>query len=252
MSCKVIPQSLRLDKKQNWNSNWIADKNEYSKLFYFEHTLEEYVQKYGKRNGFSVTNVSLLKEETCINIFLNAYIITKKNEKNPIDIKFTSEISNLIKIYLKELNLNYTFKVHLINYNMYFPLVKKFFASKKKKYPFLIFRFLGVSHVGILTKNINLITSFLAENLKKNPRHKKYLINMHKILKKRYKTFKNCIGYKIQFKGRINGKARKKKFTLKAGNTPLNTLKYDIKYDLKEVITPYGICSLKLWVFYKY
>ena len=41
------------------------------------------------------------------------------------------------------------------------------------------------------------------------------------------------------------------KIVMKSGKTPLNTLKYNVKYDYKEVLTPYGICSLKIWLFYK-
>jgi ribosomal protein S3 len=35
------------------------------------------------------------------------------------------------------------------------------------------------------------------------------------------------------------------------GKIPLNTLKYDIQYHFNEFKTPSGICSIKLWVFFK-
>ena len=35
MGQKIIPISLRLNKRKNWESKWIVDKNEYSILLHF-------------------------------------------------------------------------------------------------------------------------------------------------------------------------------------------------------------------------
>ena len=249
MGQKIIPQSLRLNKLKNWNSNWIGDKNNYSKFFYFEYTLEQYLKRYGKRKGFHVTEVNIKQNNIYLDININAFIIDNKNED--LCLKLIEDTKDIIKNYLNKLELNYIPRINVLNYNFIFPILKPLFASKGKKYPFLIFRFLAILHIGIFTKNISLITNFLIDNLKKNPRHRQYIFKMNKIIKARYMTFRNCLGYKLQFKGRINGASRSKKLVLCEGKTPLNTLKYDVKYDFKEVITPSGVCSLKLWIFYK-
>ena len=250
MGQKIIPQSLRLNKTKNWNSNWIDDKVNYSKFFYFEYTLEQYLKKYGKRKGFVVTDVFIKQNNNYLDVNICAFIIDTKKMGMAQELVKDTEI--IVKDYLNELGFNYYIpRINLLDYNWLFFRLKSMFASKKKKYPFKIFRFLGAVHIGIFSKNIAVISNFLIENLKKTPRHKQYLSNMNKILQKRYKTFKNCLGYKIQFKGRINGASRSRKLVLCEGKTPLNTLKYDIRYDFREVITPHGVCSLKFWVFYK-
>jgi len=63
--------------------------------------------------------------------------------------------------------------------------------------------------------------------------------------------FSNFKGYRLQFKGRLNGSKRKKKLVYQKGKIPLNTLKYDIKYHFNEFKTPSGICSIKFWGFLK-
>ena len=249
MGQKVIPQSLRLDKLKNWNSNWVCDKNSYSKFFYFEYTLEQYLKNYGKNKDFRVTDVHIKQNNIYLDINLNVFIINKKNDNIVYELIKDTEI--VVKKYLKSLGFNFIPRINILNYNWVFPKLKPMFTSKNKRYPFTVFRFLGVLHVGIFTKNISLITNFLIDNLKKNPRHRQYLYNMNKIIKERYKTFNNCLGYKIQLKGRINGASRSRKLVLNEGKTPLNTLKYIVKYDFKEVVTPSGVCSLKLWIFYK-
>ena len=249
MGQKIIPQSLRLNKIKNWNSNWIGDKNEYSKFFYFEYTLEQYLKKYGKTKNFLVTDVFIKKNNMYLDINIHAFIIDVK--KTGITDALYKETYIVVKKYLKELNLKHIPRINVLDYNWLFFRLKKYFVSRNKRYPFKIFRFLGAVHIGLHTKNVNIITDFLIDNLKKTPRHKQYLINMNKILQKRYKTFKNCLGYKLQFKGRVNGAARSRKLVLFEGKTPLNTLKYDVKYDFKEIIIPHGVCSLKFWVFYK-
>ena len=87
--------------------------------------------------------------------------------------------------------------------------------------------------------------------LEKKKAHKKFIKNINNILEIFFKIFSNIIGYKLQFKGRLNGSRRKKKLVYQKGKIPLNTLKYNIKYNFNEFKTPSGICSIKFWVFFK-
>lgn len=59
------------------------------------------------------------------------------------------------------------------------------------------------------------------------------------------------LGYKIQIKGRINGSKRKRKNIFQEGRIPLSSLNKDIKYTFDEFITKAGICSLKMWFYFK-
>ena len=113
------------------------------------------------------------------------------------------------------------------------------------------YSFINVSYVAFYTQSAELISTYLVKNLQKNPKHRQYLQNIDKVLNKQFNIFDNCLGYKIELKGRVNGAARSRKISLKSGKAPLTTLKYKIKYDFKEILTPYGICSLKVWLFFK-
>ena len=104
---------------------------------------------------------------------------------------------------------------------------------------------------GFYTKNINMISHFIKQNLEKKKSHKKQIKIMNQILQEFFRMFSNFLGYRLQFKGRLNGSKRKKKLVYQKGKIPLNTLKYDIKYHLNEFKTPSGICSIKFWVFFK-
>ena len=42
MNQKVIPISLRLHKNKNWNSKWIVEKNDYSKIINLDLNIKKY------------------------------------------------------------------------------------------------------------------------------------------------------------------------------------------------------------------
>jgi ribosomal protein S3 len=96
-----------------------------------------------------------------------------------------------------------------------------------------------------------MISYYIKQVLSRKKTHKKFIKNIDNILIAFFKIFSNFIGYRLQFKGRLNGSKRKKKLIHQKGKIPLNTLKYDIKYHFNEFKTPSGICSIKFWVFFK-
>jgi len=101
------------------------------------------------------------------------------------------------------------------------------------------------------TKNINVISFSIKETLQRKKAHKKFIKNINNVLESFFSIFSNFIGYRLQFKGRLNGSKRKRKLIYQKGKIPLNTFKYDIKYHFNEFKTPSGICSIKFWVFLK-
>jgi len=103
----------------------------------------------------------------------------------------------------------------------------------------------------LYTKNISMISQFIKQNLEKKKSHKKQIKLINNILQEFFKIFSNFLGYRLQLKGRLNGSKRKKKLVYQKGKIPLNTLKYNIKYNFNEFKTPSGICSIKFWVFLK-
>ena len=61
------------------------------------------------------------------------------------------------------------------------------------------------------TKNINMVTYFIKQGLERKKAHKKFIKNINNILEAFFKIFSNFMGYRLQFKGRLNGSKRKKK-----------------------------------------
>ena len=248
MGQKSIPQSIRLDYLKNWNSNWVSEKKDYSKIFFFDYTLNAYLQSYLKKNKIKVNFIKIIKQDKIINVYLNLYQFSKKKSSN-LNILIKKDIDN----YLKYLNLPFSSKVHIVNSTLRNLKIGYIFYKKFKKFkriPSQYYSFINLSYIAFYTQNIELITKFLVEKLKNVKKHRWYLKNINRILNKQFSTFDNCIGYKLQLKGRVNTSARSKKIVIKNGKTPLNTLKYKVKYDFKEVLTPRGVCSVKLWLFY--
>jgi hypothetical protein len=62
--------------------------------------------------------------------------------------------------------------------------------------------------------------------------------------------FSKLSGLKVQFKGRLGTSLRKKKFIVRFGSMPLQTINSIIKYSFTESLTLYGICGIKIWYYY--
>jgi len=250
MGQKTIPQSLRLDYLKNWNSDWINEKNDYSKLLYFDCTLREYITKICKRDDLNLSKINIKKNNQHIEIYLSFY-------KNNLNKDLIMELQKNVDVYLSYLNLPFSSRIYILNNTIGNLNIKSMFYSNFKSRKKLsrinpsFYSFINTSYVAFYTQSVELISNYLVKDLKRIPRHRQYLNNINKILIKQYNIFDNCLGYKLQLKGRVNGKERSNKIVIKSGKTPLNTLKYNIKYDYKDILTPYGICSLKIWLFYK-
>ena len=250
MGQKTIPQSLRLDYLKNWNSDWINEKNDYSKLLYFDCTLREYITKICKRDDLNLSKINIKKNNQHIEIYLSFY-------KNNLNKDLIMELQKNVDVYLSYLNLPFSSRIYILNNTIGNLNIKSMFYSNFKSRKKLsrinpsFYSFINTSYVAFYTQSVELISNYLVKDLKRIPRHRQYLNNINKILIKQYNIFDNCLGYKLQLKGRVNGKERSNKIVIKSGKTPSNTLKYNIKYDYKDILTPYGICSLKIWLFYK-
>jgi ribosomal protein S3 len=249
MGQKIIPISLRLNKNENWNSKWIVEKNEYSKLLYFDLEIKKYFE-----NIFNFKNLKLIKlniKKISKNIHIYLYIYENKKSRNlQIFNKIINHLNDLyknhsIKIFIKKVKLN---DLILLKKNIIRILYR---INKKNKLNTDIIKMAYIFSYAFYTKNINIISFFIKETLQRKKTHKKFIRNINNVLESFFNTFSNFAGYRLQFKGRLNGSKRKKKVVHQKGKIPLNTFKYDIKYHFNEFKTPSGICSIKFWVFLK-
>lgn len=249
MGQKIIPISLRLNKKKNWNSNWIVNKDEYSNLLHFDLEIKKYFENIFNYKNLKLIDINVVKISNNINV----YIYVQKNSKKYYKLSYNKILTHLnqyypnnnIKLFVKNIQFFELIKLKR-NLKKIFDKIKKNNKINKnvKK---MIYNF----SYAFYTKNINIITFYIKQTLERKKTHKKFINNIDNMLQEFFKMFSNFIGYRLQFKGRLNKSKRKKKMIFQKGKIPLNTLEYDIKYHFNEFKTPSGICSIKLWVFFK-
>nr|YP_010394567.1 ribosomal protein S3 [Phytophthora podocarpi]DAZ88614.1 TPA_asm: ribosomal protein S3 [Phytophthora podocarpi] len=249
MGQKIIPISLRLNKKKNWSSKWIVDADEYSNLLHFDLEIKKYFENIFNYKNLKLININIVKTSNNINV----YIYIQKNAKKYYKLSY-NKIINYFNLYYPNNNIKLFIKnVQFFEFiNLRKNLKKIFYKIKRnnrinKNVKKMIYNF----SYAFYTKNINIITFYIKQTLERKKTHKKFINNINNMLQEFFKMFSNFIGYRLQFKGRLNKSKRKKKMIFQKGKIPLNTLEYDIKYHFNEFKTPSGICSIKLWVFFK-
>lgn len=288
MSKITTSTSLRLNLHKNWKSDWIINKNNYSKFFLFDKTIRTYINKICTTKKSHCQKIIFKKKNNQIYIYvyifdyfwrqkkkhrkeLKYFKYLNKNKKklylkkknkifkkkkikkkiNDLNINIV-KLNNYINLYLKKINLPLTANIFFIkhnfrNYKMHrvFYEVLKYLKKKKIFSPFL-----NILTTVIYTQNAELLNLFLIKNLMKNLRHKQFFKKINFILQKLLQTYSNFKGFKIQFKGKINGASRARKLSIQGGVIPKTTLKYPIKYDFKPLTTSAGVCSFKTWLFF--
>jgi ribosomal protein S3 len=250
MGQKIIPISLRLFKNKNWDTNWNLSKSEYSKFFFFSLELKKYFKKLFNYKYFKLITLKILKLSNNINIYLYIHQLPpfrrRRLNLNKLILKVNSSLKNqYIKFFVKTIRFN---NVHFLNENFItiFQFIKKNnFINKDIKIMIYLFIY------ALATRNVFLISNYIKQSLMKKKYHQRQIKTIIILLNDFFKLFKNFLGFRLQFKGRINGARRKKKQTYQKGKVPLNSLNCNIKYHFTEFNTPSGICSIKLWVFLK-
>jgi len=61
MGQKIIPISLRLNKNENWHSNWVVEKNEYSNLLHFDLEVRKYFENIFNYKKFKLIKLNVVK-----------------------------------------------------------------------------------------------------------------------------------------------------------------------------------------------
>lgn len=249
MGQKIIPTSLRLLKNKNWHSKWAIDKNEYSNFLCLDLDIRKYFKNILNYKKLKLIQLNIIKNSK--NIYIYIYI-----HQYPLkyDLLLFNKILNNLNLYYKNHKIKLFVKNILLDDLKYlkkhigqvFRLIKK-----NNRINHNIRKIIYNFSYAFYTKNINMISEFIQEKLKKKKFHKKEIKIINNILEEFFKIFSNFIGYRLQFKGRLNNSKRKKKLIYQKGKIPLNTLKYNIHYTFNEFRTPSGICSIKFWVFLK-
>jgi ribosomal protein S3 len=267
MAQKIIPKSFRLSYFKNWESSSIILRENYSNLFFFEYNVYIYLKKLCISQQITLNKIKIKKKRNSFRVYVSLFYKPSSykidNQKN-----YKSINADLVSLSKKKEVIIQNLQNYCQSFLLGFDIDLYFFVpglgkTKKKIYNRLRYKLnvqgglpmywktlYSLMFKIIWSKSVYLLNNFLIKNLKTNKKHLYYLRNFEKIFNKIFKQFPNFIGYKIQWKGRLNGKQRAKKIVLKAGKVPLNTLQCHIKYDFQEVITPSGVCSLKTWLLF--
>ena len=99
-------------------------------------------------------------------------------------------------------------------------------------------------------KSPNLLGFYISKLVKRNIKSFNYLFNFLKRVIYTLYSLSDLRGLKIQFKGRLGTRLRKKKSIIYFGALPLHVISSDIKYSFNESFTIYGICGIKIWYYY--
>lgn len=255
MGQKVIPISLRLNKKKNWLSKWVVEKNEYSNLLHLDLEIRKYFEKLFNSKKFKLIKLNIVKISRNINIYI--YLYQNKSPKY-LQLLYKSIPFNKLMKHFNDYYPNNFIKIFVRRVSFAdLKILKRgigriiFLVKKKKRIDEETKKLIYIISYALYTKNIEMISNVICGSLERKKAHKKIIQNINNILEVFFRIFSKILGYRLQFKGRLNGSKRKKKMIFQKGKIPLNTLKYDIKYYFHEFKTPSGICSFKLWFFFK-
>lgn len=274
---QVIPKSLRLNFKENWESNWIVNSNQYNIFFYLDYSIKNYLKYLFSKKRKYIIDIKIKYQFNKLLIYLFTY---NRPKKHPYWFKLIRRRRNFLKDkkkkkrrnhklkiilikklskFLRSLNLNLEVKLFRIKLNETHLVHKKYLAEHPKSIK-RIFNNFGRSlplyrifTMAILCRNSSILSYFIQRGLQKTIRHRQYLKQINKTLKDSYRfgLHNNLLGYKIQIKGRINGRNRKKISQIKSGRLPLHKIDTDISYDFKEIKTIYGMLSIKVWLYFR-
>lgn len=268
MSRKIIPQSFRLYKEKNWNSQWMANKQDYANILNIDLNIRKFIPIVIEKSNLNMNFMGMSLKQNFNNysiyIFVNSFSKKKyasdklKDKENFYILK--KNIENTVNSFLLKSFINKKFKAKVY----FIKLTSTFFGKEDRKVLYQLCNFLRQNFLVrnlkvnlfllglmvLLKKDAQLFSKIISNGLKKNPKHIRYLFGIKKILNKFFNSCSSFKGYRVQIKGRINGRGRAKKRVIQEGQIPLNSISKKINYGFSEAITPFGICSVKVWFFF--
>ena len=275
----IVPLSQKQSTEENFN-NWNniyctgQDKGNYNNYFYQNKIIKKFISNYLAKWGFWVNKIVITRTTLQINIKIQAYSTKEGVPGKPswssqgiqciktfFDVhpekfenfqKFLSKnlCENIpVKIFLETLNKKNSEKTNKNLRN----------ALKGAQYRTYAQDSMAVMSLATTIPAASLVAIALTEALEKNHRHQtvidffgetfKWLFN--NLPPKNLKSNLRLSGCLIQVKGRINGSDRSRRSIIRLGSLPLHTITAKLDYAFEEVVTPYGVCGIKVWLCYQ-
>lgn len=278
MGHKVNAFSFRIRK--NWDSLYFfKNKNILNNFIIQDIRLREYINQvcfHQKKIAYDFRIFRCSKNLFIFFKFLN--FLKSEGNKNRNQKKLSSnknlKINNELQKYKKLPYIN-DLKKHLsVNICNFFKIEKVFIFCfnggfpKKNNNRFIKHffgkvsyrkHFLDISNLIVLSfinKSSKILSVGISEIFKKLVKHNQFLRLLSQILFTYYKYFfffkkkKIIKGYRIEVKGKMNGKPIKKKRIISSGPMPFSSVNCNISYFFSESFTKYGIFGIKVWLFF--
>lgn len=238
MGHKVSPLIFRSREFPEYKNLWIAETPRST----------EYVENYK------------FKLHVCVNLKHSLSSYLKKTQIDLLGIKFQftkTQLSlililpqnNISKPYLEDSSLE-ILNSYITKCSLWLTLIKKDLTKKYGyKFPKIFIKFCFLKQECL---SADFLLFYIKGQLKRSISVRKVLKQTYLLLltnTNKYKEDLNCQGIKIQVSGRINGISKARQEYLRQGTIPFQSIGYNIKYANSNLITPYGILGIKLWLF---
>lgn len=268
MGQKIHPNSLRISFIQQ---NFVFKEKRFS---FFKYTLNSYIYNsavgsnkpyYGEKTVLyqqikQIFDFFLSKFYCLINSFYisdreNAMLIyveffQYKKQENDLNLLFSCFQKHVSCVFLKKRpvivyykNINNITNMHEKGLDTF---SKKFTNNLQGTEMFFL-----LSCISWTTPSANVFAKVIAILLEKNINHQAVYDFVNNVFSFIFITKPNVFkGLRFQFKGRINGVDMAKKQTITYGSVPIQTISAYINYGFAPAFTPYGTCSVKVFICY--
>jgi small subunit ribosomal protein S3 len=244
MGQKINAIGLRLGVNRNWDSKWFAEK-EYTSSIHKDLITTEFLTRVYEKKGILVSRIIIERALGKLDVTVYLYVPTEglsKEIKQEYNLQRTLVAINDVDVNLKIFDALKLLKeqmqvVHGISLQL--P------AYRSRKYFYEGLQVIGVS---MMTRSALLLSKYCANQIEKDFRHNQFIDYIKKTIPFFLDILPEVKGIRIQFKGRLNGSDRSKIQWFKYGQIPFHTLKESIDYGYAPAFTPYGVCSIKVWI----
>jgi len=267
MGQKTSPTSLRLKQRFNGESKWFLQEN-YSEGLHNDRLIRSYVTNFFLGKPVLLVQVYLKRKHNCVNTYIYLYSLTKEGVSS-----FTnSSTLNTLKKTISQLT-GVPALVYIIDVRAFFPtklkdsrsklkLPKSYLRSLRRRKRMMgrfrqyknrpyFNRTFSVLNASIMSKNVEILSNFITQQLEKDFKHNMFLDFMNKIIQEHVAFYPLLQGIRVQIKGRVNGSERYRKESFQSGSISLQTIENEVKFCYKPVYTIYGVCGLKIWFCFK-
>lgn len=210
MGQKTHPLGFRLGITQEHKSAWYSNFNNYATLLQEDNKIRTYLNKIAKKTSISDVKINRNSLTDQIELIIETGRPGALVGQNGLGIK------TLLKNIKKVLPSNRNLTINIVE-----------------------------------VKTVNLNASLIADLVVKQLEER---VAFRRAIREAMQNAQDSqnptpIGIKIQVSGRLNGAEIARSEWIREGRVPLQTLRADINYAVKEAHTIYGILGIKVWLF---